>query len=121
MTHWMKSLSAAVFLASAVAAQAGSIIASGPLRVADGEDYSCAVVNAGPTDLSSVAVVVTIEGGGGGATKTCTPLGTLAACTAANTAGSTYQRFCSVTVAGRKSAVRGTFCNTTTGQCVPVQ
>lgn len=109
---------AALLVATASSAQAAAI-ASGPLRIADLQTYSCSVVNVG-TKPVDVAIVVTIDGGGGGATKTCAALAPNDVCIAENDAGSFGYRFCTATASSRKS-VRGTFCDVTTGICTPLQ
>lgn len=111
-------IGAALLAATASSAQAAAI-ASGPLRVADLENYSCAVVNVGAKPVD-VEVVVTIDGGGGGATKTCAALAPNDVCIADNDAGSSGYRFCTAIV-GSKRSVRGTFCDLSTKLCVPVQ
>jgi hypothetical protein len=112
------ALAAALLAATASSAQAAAI-ASGPLRVADLQTYSCSVVNVG-TKPVDVDVAVTIDGGGNGATKKCAGLVPNDVCIAENDAGSFGYRFCTATVSSRKS-VRGTFCDVTTGTCTPVQ
>lgn len=106
-------------LAVAASPAAAASIGSGPLRVKDLDNYHCSVVNvsAKPVD---VRVAVSINGGGYGADKTCAALAPNAVCVAENDAGSIGYRFCTATV-GNKKAVRGTFCDVTSGLCVPVQ
>lgn len=111
-------LGAALLAATATSANAASL-ASGPLRVADLQTYGCSVVNVG-TKPVDVEVVVTIDGGGSGATKTCAGLVPNDICIAENDAGSFGYRFCTATVTSKKS-VRGTFCDVTTGICTPLQ
>ena len=111
-------LGAALLAATASSAHAAAI-ASGPLRVADLESYTCAVVNIG-TKPVDVEVVVTINGGGGGATKKCPGLAPYGVCLAENDAGSSGYRFCTATATSKKS-VRGTFCDTSTDVCTPLQ
>lgn len=106
--------------ALAGSAQAATV-GSGPLRIADLNAYACAVANVSSKPVA-VEVNVIIDGGaaGSGATNVCPALAPNAVCTAANDAGSTNYRTCVVTT-GSKRALRGTFCNVTTGICVPVQ
>lgn len=111
-------LGAALLAATASTADAAGI-AAGPLRVADLESYTCAVVNIG-TKPVDVEVVVTINGGGGGATKKCAGLAPNGVCLAENDAGSSGYRFCTATATSKKS-VRGTFCDVSTGICIPLQ
>lgn len=111
-------LGAALLAATATNAHAASI-ASGPLRVADLQTYNCSVVNVG-TKPVDVEVVVTIDGGGGGATKKCAGLLPSDVCIAENDAGSFGYRFCTATATSKKS-VRGTFCDVNTGICTPLQ
>ena len=111
-------VAAGVLVVGVGGAQAATL-ASGPLRVADQNSYSCTAVNVGGGDIA-VAVKVTIDGGGGGATKSCAPLSPTGVCAAENDAGSTAYRFCTITTSNKKGT-RGTFCNTSTGICVPVQ
>jgi hypothetical protein len=114
-----------VALCAGVLAGAGTAhaatLASGPLRVAEQNAYSCSAGNVGTREVD-VEVTVTIDGGatGNGVSTTCAGLAPNAVCVAANDAASTKYRFCTVKTSNRK-AVRGTFCNTTTAVCVPVQ
>lgn len=94
-------------------------LSSGPLRVLVGASYSCAAVNVGSKDVS-VEVKVTINNGGSGVTTTCATLNPESVCAAENDAGGTNYRFCTITTKSKRS-IRGTFCNTTTGICIPVQ
>ena len=111
-------LGAALLAATASTAHAAAI-AAGPLRVADLESYSCSVVNIG-TKPVDVEVVVTINGGGNGATKKCPGLAPNGVCIAENDAGSSGYRFCTATATSKKS-VRGTLCDVSTGICIPLQ
>jgi hypothetical protein len=110
---------AVALLAISVSPAAAASIGSGPLRVKDLETYGCSVVNvsAKPVD---VQVVVSINGGGSGVSKSCPALAPNAVCVAENDAGSFGYRFCTATVSSKK-AVRGSFCDVTSGVCVPVQ
>ncbi len=99
-----------------------ALLASGPLRILANEYYRCAAVNAGNTAVD-VKVRLSIAGSyvGSGAQNDCSSLGTAEVCEAENQAGGTNYRSCTITTNGAKRAVRGTFCNTTTGVCIPVQ
>lgn len=110
-----------VLLSAAAEASAGGVIASPPLRLGDLHDYECGVVNAGTKELASVTVKVWISGGGNGTSQTCEPLAPNTVCAANNTAGSAGWRYCEVTALGSGKALRGQFCNRTTGDCVPLR
>jgi hypothetical protein len=99
-----------------------ALLASGPLRILANEYYRCAAVNAGNTAVD-VKVRLSIAGSyvGSGAQNDCTSLGTAEVCEAENQAGGSNYRSCTITTNGAKRAVRGTFCNTSTGVCIPVQ
>jgi hypothetical protein len=102
------------------AAQAATI-SSAPLRIADSNNYSCAAVNVSTKDVA-VEVNVSITGGaiGSGASEACSPLSPTSVCVAENQAGSANFRYCTITTSNKR-AIRGTFCNTSTGICVPVE
>ncbi|MBY0275400.1 hypothetical protein K2Z84_08665 [Candidatus Binatia bacterium] len=119
MRKGIRILLGAALIATVASRADAAQIGSGPLRVADLESYTCAVVNIG-TKPVDVDVVVTIDGGGGGATKKCAGLVPNDVCIAENDAGSSGYRFCTATASSKKS-VRGTFCDVGTGLCVPVQ
>ncbi|HZR84191.1 MAG TPA: hypothetical protein VFD92_24045 [Candidatus Binatia bacterium] len=110
-------------LATATWARAGTILASGPLKIAANDSYSCTAVNVGASDLAQVQVDVTVVGSntGSGFKKTCSPLAANGACEGSNQAGATQYRFCTVGVVGNRKNVRAAFCNTSTGDCLPLQ
>jgi len=112
-------LVAAAMLAAGSSAAEAATLASGPLRVADQQYFTCSVANVGTGDVAA-KVDVTIAGGGYGAASNCPALAPAGVCAADNQAGSANYRYCTITTSNRK-AVRGTFCNTSTGICVPVQ
>jgi hypothetical protein len=99
-----------------------ALLASGPLRILSNQYFSCTAVNAGNSAVS-VDVAITIAGSnvGSGALEKCASLPSREICEAENQAGGTNYRYCTITTTGPKRAVRGTFCNTTTGVCIPVQ
>jgi hypothetical protein len=115
----VRAMVAAAGLLLVGSAARATMLASGALWVADSDGYSCTAVNASDKSVA-VEVKVTIDGGGGGATQSCSPLGPTSVCAAVNDAGSAHYRFCTIATSNKK-ATRGTFCNTTTGLCVPVQ
>lgn len=124
MSHVRILLSAALaVLASAPLAHAATVLGSGPLKITANDSYACTAVNVGATTLGEVTVNVTIVGSnvGSGATETCTGLAGNAACEAANQAGGSSYRFCTVSVVGSRKNVRASFCNTTSGVCLPIQ
>ena len=104
-------------------ALAAAYVGSGPVLVGSGASYDCSVVNLSGADLPSVKVDITIAGAttGSGSTITCAPLAPNARCTASNDAGFAEFRFCTATVSGNRKAVRGTFCDMSSGQCAPLQ
>jgi hypothetical protein len=114
----MLVLATAILGAASGRAEA-TTIGSGPIRIVDNNNYACSVVNYGTKPIA-VEVNVTIAGGGYGAETSCPTLGPNEVCTATNDAGSASYRFCTVTTSNKRST-RGSFCNNTTGICVPVQ
>lgn len=116
----IRSTMVAALLLGAGTAQAATLPTSAPLLVADGNAYSCAVVNVTGKALTSVVLSVWRADGSLGANTTCAPLDAGAVCSFANPAVGDSYRYCNVTGAN-KTAVRGTFCNTVTSVCVPVQ
>lgn len=119
MRKGIRILMGAALLAAVASRAEAASIGSGPLRVDDLETYTCAVVNIGTKPID-VEVEVTINGGGNGATKKCAGLAPDGVCVAENDAGSAGYRFCTATASSKKS-VRGTFCDVSTGLCIPVQ
>jgi hypothetical protein len=117
-------LSAALaILASASLSHAGTVLGSGPLKMAANDNYACTAVNVGSASLAQVTVDVTIVGSnvGSGATETCSALAANGACEATNQAGGATYRFCTVSVVGSRKNVRASFCNLTSGVCLPIQ
>lgn len=105
-------------------AAAGTILASAAIPVSLDDDYKCTVVNAGTKELAAVTVVVSKAGAGfgSGVTDECMAVAGAAECTAATSAGSDGDRFCSVTlVGGSAKVVRGRFCNLSTGECADLR
>ena len=72
------------------------------------------------TGAVAAEIGVTIAGGGYGAAADFPSLSPAGVCAAENQAGSSNYRYCTIRTTNRK-AVRGTFCNDTTGVCIPVQ
>jgi hypothetical protein len=119
----MRFIAAIVLMLGGTAAHAVTLTA-GPLHMSLDDNYTCAVVNVGTTkNLGPTTVQVTIVGSnpGSGTTASCDVVEPTHACTAANTAGGNSDRYCVTTAKGRKSAMSGTFCNRTTGFCLPLQ
>jgi len=112
-------LVAAAILAVGSSAAEAATLASGPLRIQDLQWFTCMAVNVHTGDVAA-KVDVTIAGGGYGASASCPSLSPAGVCAADNQAGSANYRYCTITTTNRK-AVRGTFCNNTTGVCIPVQ
>ena len=112
---------AATVLIGASGAQAATL-ASGPLWLAVGDDYSCSAANTSNSKDIVVEVSVTIDGSiaGSGSVESCAPLTPRTVCSADNEAGGAKYRYCTITTSS-KQATRGTFCNKTTGVCIPVQ
>jgi hypothetical protein len=105
------------------AAQAGNVLASGPLRIAANSYYHCTAVNVGPTPIARIDVAVTIPGStpGSGVKESCTAVDSNTICEGENQAGGANFRFCTVTVTGNRKNVKASFCDTTAGICIPVQ
>ena len=108
----------AILVAGSSAVEAATL-ASGPLYVQGQHYFTCMVANV-HTGAVAAEVDVTIAGGGYGAAADCPSLAPAGVCAADNQAGSGNYRYCTITTTNRK-AVRGTFCNNTTGVCIPVQ
>jgi hypothetical protein len=112
-------LVASAVLAVGPGAARAATLASGPLRIGDLQNYSCSAVNAGTRDVT-VEVIVTIEDGGFGTSEACSPLSPTSVCSADNEAAFAKYRYCTIKTTSKRDT-RGTFCNTTTGVCIPVQ
>jgi hypothetical protein len=113
---------ASAFLALGIArADAALPFGSAPLFVADGDDYECTVVNLTDKEIASVTVRVILNSGSNtsGAVATCAPLAPHAVCKAVNSAASNNYRYCSGE--GSSKALRGNFCNLTSGECTPLR
>jgi hypothetical protein len=113
-------VAAAILMAGA--AQAATLV-SPPLHLLSGDDYRCMVVNAGTKAIASAKIAVSISGStpGSGFTEDCGPVDPGVVCAGDNEAGGSNYRFCTIDFIGSKSYVRGSFCNTTQGVCVPLQ
>ena len=112
------TITAALLALSAVQAVAAPL-AAGPLRILDNNNYSCAVVNTSSKAIA-VKVSVTIDGGGYGAEQDCPSLAPNAVCVATNDAGFAGYRSCTITTSAKRNS-HATFCNNSTGICVPAQ
>ena len=113
-------LSAALVAGFAAGAQAGSLLVSAPLPVANGNSYRCAVVNVGAKEIEAVEVKMLEDGNTLAASMSCTSLPVGEMCIASSTSGDSINRFCTVGGVTKKN-VRGSLCNTSTGVCVPIQ
>jgi hypothetical protein len=111
---------AVVGFCSAVA-MAASAPASAPIMMNQGATYECRVVNTSDKSISSVIIDSVQNGGGVSASTGCEPLPTGQVCVLSSSAASPGFRWCRLTVVGSSKPLRGTFCNTSTNACTPLQ
>ena len=104
-------------LLSASTVFAGGVLSSAPVDVQAAQDSRCSVVNTGSKDVKAVTVAIHFAGGSLATSMDCAPLAPGAVCTAGSTAALAMLRYCKVTVDGSAKALRGTYCNDTTGIC----
>jgi hypothetical protein len=113
-------LVAAVVLVAGVGGAQAATLSAGPLLIGENNTYSCAAVNIGTKDIA-VEVSVTIDGSsaGSGTVEACPALAPRTVCAGTNS-GATNFRYCTVKTSS-KTSTRATFCNRTTGICIPLQ
>ena len=106
-----------IVLLGAGLAQAG-LIASGAVRLSNGDSVDCIASNIGTRSIKSVTVSLKFSTTGGGtalADVTCSNVAPGSVCIIKNTAlADEIAAFCEISFSGR---VRGTFCNVTQGLC----
>lgn len=105
-------------------AHAGGTVAAAQLTVGLGDTYQCTVVNMGLKEIASVTVSLAIAGDeatGISGSQTCAPLATNGTCTGSSVSADPGLRLCRIVGKGNLKAIRGKFCNTTTGECEEVR
>lgn len=107
----------------ATSAQAAGFLASPPLNFSLSQSYQCYIVNAGTKNLGEVTTSVTksLTPAPEVSSSSCTSMDANDSCGVISSAPSAGLRFCTVHLKGSAKAIRGRFCNTTTGECVDLR
>lgn len=94
-------------------------LVSPPVYVTGVESYLCMVSNVGTKPLSDVVVTVVVDGGGILSSQTCATVPPGGVCTESGSGGPTSAKFCTATGVSKGNS-RGSFCNSSTNVCLPL-